>query len=98
MNMDILVAYDVSTESSAGRRRLRAVANICLAFGQRAQKSVFECAVNETQFELLKAKLIAAISEQEDNLRIYRLAQPKETYVWTYGRQHVLNVQDPIIF
>ncbi len=96
--MDILVAYDVSTDSPAGRRRLRTVANICLAFGQRAQKSVFECAVNEAQFELLKAKLMSAVSEQEDNLRIYRLAQPKNAYVWTYGRQNVMNVNDPIIF
>lgn len=38
--MLILVAYDVSTETREGRRRLRRVAKICQDYGQRVQKSV----------------------------------------------------------
>jgi CRISPR-associated protein Cas2 len=41
--MEILVAYDVATDDAAGKRRLRRVAEVCMAFGQRVQKSVFEC-------------------------------------------------------
>ncbi len=43
--MDILVAYDVRTDTTAGRRRLRKVGLACLAYGQRVQKSVFECSL-----------------------------------------------------
>jgi CRISPR-associated protein Cas2 len=43
--IDIVVTYDVNTEDAAGRKRLRKVAKICEAYGQRVQKSVFECSV-----------------------------------------------------
>jgi len=45
--MNVLISYDVSTETPAGRRRLRKVAQACQDFGQRVQKSVFECSVSE---------------------------------------------------
>ena len=41
--MLIIVTYDVSTETAAGRKRLRRVAKVCESTGQRVQKSVFEC-------------------------------------------------------
>lgn len=44
----ILVAYDVNTETPAGRRRLRRIAKICCDYGQRVQNSVFECWVDPT--------------------------------------------------
>ena len=40
--MHVLVTYDVSTETLAGKRRLRKIAETCLDFGQRVQLSVFE--------------------------------------------------------
>ena len=40
--MEILVTYDVNTETAEGRRRLRRVAKVCERFGQRVQFSVFE--------------------------------------------------------
>ena len=46
--MMVLVSYDVSTTTTAGRRRLRRVAKTCLDFGQRVQNSVFECLVDPT--------------------------------------------------
>lgn len=59
--MLILVTYDVSTETSAGRRRLRQTAKICLNYGQRVQKSVFECKVNQAGFEALQRRLLTII-------------------------------------
>ena len=52
--MQVLVAYDVNTTTPEGERRLRRVAQVCLNFGQRVQKSVFECSVTESQYELLR--------------------------------------------
>ena len=40
--MQVLITYDVSTKTAAGRRRLRRAAKACLDYGQRVQYSVFE--------------------------------------------------------
>ncbi|MFT8710175.1 MAG: CRISPR-associated endonuclease Cas2, partial [Sporolactobacillus sp.] len=48
--MMVVVAYDVSTETPSGRKRLRRVAKISQDYGQRVQNSVFECIVDATQF------------------------------------------------
>jgi CRISPR-associated protein Cas2 len=87
--MNVLIAYDVATESTGGRRRLRKIAQACQDFGQRVQKSVFECAVNEMQFEELVRRLVEIIDEKEDSLRVYRLVEPKEKYVQVFGVGHV---------
>lgn len=83
--MDVLVTYDVSTETSAGRRRLRRVAKACEGYGQRVQKSVFECALTEVELERLLHRLVGLIEPAEDSLRVYRLVEPRERYVQTFG-------------
>jgi CRISPR-associated endonuclease Cas2 len=60
--LDVLIAYDVATETKEGQRRLRRVAQVCKDFGQRVQKSVFECTVSEMQFVLLRRRLLDCIS------------------------------------
>ena len=52
--MIVVVAYDVSTETKEGRRRLRRVAQACKDYGQRVQKSLFECIVREADWVKLK--------------------------------------------
>jgi len=83
--MLIIVTYDVSTETAAGRKRLRRVAKTCEKMGQRVQKSVFECTVDEMQFEELERMLVAEIDETSDNLRFYRITEPVEVRVRQYG-------------
>ncbi len=83
--MMILVSYDVRTESPAGRRRLRRVARVCLNYGQRVQKSVFECRVNQAQYEALEKRLLDEIDLNEDNLRFYQLTEPLTKHVQEYG-------------
>lgn len=95
--MDLLVAYDVNTETNKGKRRLRKVADVCLAYGQRVQKSVFECSLNEMQIISFKHRLLECIDEHEDSLRIYRLTHPRERYLWTYGIQHEFDYNGPLI-
>lgn len=84
--MLVIVCYDVSTDSAAGRRRLRRVAKACEAVGQRVQKSVFECRVNPMQFEALERELLQEINLQEDCLRFYRLTEPVDVHVKEYGK------------
>jgi CRISPR-associated protein Cas2 len=95
--VEILVAYDVSTETAAGRRRLRHVANACLAFGQRVQKSVFECSLTPEQLERLEHRLLKIVKPEEDSLRIYRLLEPREHHVRIYGQRPDIDFRGPLI-
>ena len=83
--MLILVSYDVRTEDAAGRRRLRRVARVCVNHGQRVQKSVFECRVDQAQYEALERALLAEIDLNADNLRFYRLTEPLAQHVKEFG-------------
>jgi CRISPR-associated protein Cas2 len=71
--MMILVTYDVATENDFGKRRLRRVARTCENFGQRVQKSVFECSLDAAQFVLFRARLEKEIDPANDSLRFYFL-------------------------
>lgn len=95
--MLIIVTYDVSTETAAGRKRLRRVAKVCESMGQRVQKSVFECTVDEMQFEQLERKLLAEIDETTDNLRFYRITEPVELRVTQHGCFRSVDFEGPLI-
>jgi len=73
--MMVLVAYDVSTESSEGKRRLRKVAKACENVGQRVQNSVFECLVDPAQWVALKNQLESIFDPDKDSLRYYFLGK-----------------------
>ncbi len=91
------MAYDVSTETPEGRRRLWRVAKACEAYCQRVQKSVFECTLNGAQMEQLRYRLQNEMSVAEDSLRIYRLTEPRERYVQVLGRQPEHDLRDPLV-
>ena len=95
--MNGLISYDVSTETPAGRKRLRKVAQACQDFGQRVQKSVFECSVSEAQFEEVVRRLVDIIEKTEDSLRVYRLIEPKEKYVQVYGLDGSVDFDEPLV-
>lgn len=95
--MEVLVTYDVATDSAAGRRRLRRVARVCEAYGQRVQKSVFECIVNAVQLEQLLHALRAEMDLEEDSLRVYRLREPREQFMTIIGRVPAFDLHDPLV-
>ena len=96
--MLMLITYDVSTETAAGRRRLRRVARACLDFGQRVQKSVFECEVDPAQWTALRACLMAEIDPETDSLRFYRLGAEGRRRVEHIGAKPVLDLEGPLVF
>jgi CRISPR-associated protein Cas2 len=71
--MKVLIAYDVCTADAAGERRLRRVARACQDYGQRVQKSVFECSVGPPEWVELRSRLFAEIDLKQDSLRFYYL-------------------------
>jgi len=95
--VEILVAYDVSTETPEGQRRLRRVAHACEAFGQRVQKSVFECILSEVQLEILVHRLERLIDPKADSLRIYRLREPLDHHLRVLGRDLEHDLHGPLI-
>lgn len=95
--MLVIVCYDVSTETREGRRRLRRVARLCEGVGQRVQKSVFECQVDRARFEALERSLLAEIKQDEDNLRLYRLAESRGCEVREYGRFRAVDFAAPLV-
>lgn len=95
--MLIIVTYDVSTETAAGRKRLRRVAKACESVGQRVQKSVFECTLDEMQFEQLERTLLAEIDVTQDNLRFYRITEPVDVRVRQHGRFRSVDFDGPLI-
>ena len=95
--MEVLVVYDVSTETPSGQSRLRRVAKICEAYGQRVQKSVFECILAPEQMTLLQHDLDGVIDKLEDSIRIYRLREPQGRHTLIMGRQQQFDIRDPLV-
>lgn len=95
--MLVLVCYDVNTETSAGRRRLRRVAKVCESTGQRVQKSVFECQVDVAQFETLERRLLVEINPDQDCLRLYRMPQTRGFEVLEHGSFKAVDFDGPLV-
>jgi CRISPR-associated protein Cas2 len=95
--MEFLVAYDVATDTAEGRKRLRKVAQVCEAHGQRVQKSVFECTLNAAQLEVLMHRLWQVMEQSQYSLRVYRLREPRERYLRPLGTQPKFDLHEPIV-
>ncbi len=96
--MLVLITYDVSTEDSAGRTRLRKVAKQCVNYGQRVQNSVFECQVDSVQYRQIKAILESIIDKEKDSLRFYNLGDKYKNKVEHMGAKPGFDVTEPLIF
>ena len=81
--MLVVVSYDVNTEDTAGRRRMRRISRLCTSWGQRVQFSVFECLMDHAQWLKLRAALVAEMDKEKDSLRFLSagqaLARPRGT-------------------
>ena len=96
--MLVLVTYDVNTETSAGKTRLRKLAKQCVNYGRRVQNSVFECVLDSAQCVLLKSILTEIIDEKVDSLRFYYLGNNHKTKVEHIGVDRGVNVEETLIF
>ena len=93
--MLILIAYDVSTETSA--KRLRKVAKECVNYGQRVQNSVFECQLNSTEYRQVKATLEGIINKDEDSLRFYNLGDKYKNKIEHIGIKESFDIKGTLI-
>jgi CRISPR-associated protein Cas2 len=95
--MLVVVCYDVSTETKAGRRRLRRVAKVCESNGQRVQKSVFECKVTHMQLDAMERRLLATVDLEHDCLRLYRLSDGAGCEVREFGKFKATDFDAPLV-
>ena len=96
--MFVLITYDVNTQDSAGRKRLRRVAKQCVNCGVRVQNSVFECVAEPAKILELKNKLAKEIDPTKDSLRFYYLGSQTKTKVEHIGAKDTINIEEPLIF
>lgn len=95
--MLVLVTYDVSTETTAGIKRLYRVAKKCLSYGQRVQNSVFECNIDWSQYLKLQNELRTIINVDKDSLRFYNLGNNYLHKVIHIGNKPSINVEGDLI-
>jgi len=95
--MMVLVTYDVNTETAAGRKRLRKVADLCQDYGQRVQNSVFECLIDQALFRMFQNKLDAIINKETDSIRYYFLGKDWQNKVQHVGAKVSVRLDKPLI-
>lgn len=93
--MRLLIAYDVSTVTPEGQRRLRRVAQACQDYGQRVQKSLFECRFGPSQWAELRLRLLSEIDDRADSLRVYHLDD--DTSVEHHGCHEPFDMDGPLV-
>jgi CRISPR-associated protein Cas2 len=95
--MEVLVVYDISTVSPDGERRLREIAKVCEGYGQRVQKSVFECRLEMREIRLLVHDIQRVMDPTSDRVAIYRLREPYQRYVVALGRGPDVDWRRPVV-
>lgn len=95
--MQLLITYDVSLDDASGARRLRRMAKACEAYGQRVQKSVFECTINQMQLEQFIHRTEKIIDADKDSLRIYRLPPTRDQYLQVLGKPLTHDIHEPLV-
>jgi CRISPR-associated protein Cas2 len=93
--MKVLIVYDVGTGDSGGPRRLRRVARACEDYGQRVQKSVFECSVGEAEWARLRARLLEEMDSARDSVRFYFLES--DVRVEHHGAGEPWDMEGPLV-
>jgi CRISPR-associated protein Cas2 len=93
--MKLLIVYDVATSDEGGTRRLRRVAQACQDYGQRVQKSVFECTVGSKEWVLLQSRLLNEMDADADSIRVYFL--DSDVKIEHFGVHQPLDMDGPLV-
>jgi len=83
-------------EAAAARRRNR-IAKILLGYGERVQRSVFECVLTEAQYRQLCQRLEKWVDVQWDSVRYYNLGPATQPQVRIVGVGTLTTLPDVFI-
>ena len=73
----VVIVYDI-----IDNKRRNKISKKLLSYGNRVQKSVFECLLSMKKYKKLIKELPKFIDEKEDFLRIYRLPMRADLEIW----------------
>ncbi|WP_077272722.1 CRISPR-associated endonuclease Cas2 [Acidithiobacillus caldus] len=65
-----MICYDINDS-----RRRRAIEQELQRYGDRVQKSVFECLLNPEQLRALRTNLLLFLDQEHDSIRYYPLCK-----------------------
>ena len=88
--MIYLICYDVVND-----HRRTQLSKLLKTYGLRVQKSVFECKLNEQQFQYLQKRASAMINSNEDQVRFYPLPAISREKVSIIGFRAEIAIDDP---
>ncbi len=90
--MYYLITYDISSP-----KRQRRIVSFCKDYGQRIQKSVFECHLTQTQFETLWESLLTVANPKEDHIIAYPICQSCIKNVHQFPRKKIRS-EKPLVY
>lgn len=92
--MYILIAYDIPND----KRRLR-MAKHLLDYGERVQKSVFECDMqSQKELDMMLAKILKIMYVPEDRVRVYNMCANCQKSIKIFGEGKLTLDEDLIMF
>ena len=87
--MFVIVSYDIADD-----RRRTEIASLLKNFGQRVQKSIFECYLEEDHMLDLKSSIERLIDVAKDSVRYYYLCKTDEKRVEYFGETVIYKDED----
>lgn len=87
--MFYLVCYDIVSDT-----RRNKVAKLLEVYGFRVQKSVFECILDEKQYESVSKYLMRLVNRREDQVRFYPMSAHNRCKVAVVGTQPEFDIDD----
>jgi len=73
----VVIIYDI-----VDNKRRSKMAKTLLGYGERVQRSAFECHLTLRKYEAMISDALMFIDQKEDLLRVYRLAGNTEVRMW----------------
>ena len=92
-NYFTVIAYDVAND-----KRRRALVKVLESFGERAQESVFEAWLTESERKKMEKKAFNSIDSSEDRLAIYVLPKIDREAIVNLGQGSIAQDFTHIIF
>ncbi len=91
--MFVIVSYDISDD----KRRTR-LHKLLRRYGDAVQYSVFECVIDQLQFDQLRQEVDKIIMVGKDSVRYYDICQACKQWTKTLGKAITTSIQTVYIF
>lgn len=73
----VVVIYDI-----VDNKKRTCISKILLGYGERVQRSAFECHLTQRKYDELLSNILRYIDVKEDLLRVYRLTGSTQVQMW----------------